>query len=130
MDAVRRRVRIYTVSAAATADARKSLVRQAQREFQILEGIDHPGIVKVKDYQDTELGPALIFDHDTKAIRLDFLLREMGQLLSVDQRLQIVRDLAETLKYAHQKKLYRRSSSSLQMPRSAFGFSRSRVDPN
>ena len=109
MDAVRRRVRIYTVSAAATADARKSLVRQAQREFQILEGIDHPGIVKVKDYQDTELGPALIFDHDAKAIRLDFLLREMGQLLSVDQRLQIVRDLAETLKYAHQKKLYHRA---------------------
>jgi serine/threonine protein kinase len=109
MDAVRRRVRIYTVAAAATADARKSLVRQAQREFQILEGIDHPGIVKVKDYQDTELGPALIFDHDPKAIRLDFLLREMGQLLSVDQRLQIVRDLAETLKYAHQKRLYHRA---------------------
>ena len=109
MDAVRRRVRIYTVSAAATADARKSLVRQAQREFQILEGIDHPGIVKVKDYQDTELGPALIFDHDAKAIRLDFLLREMGQSLSVDQRLQIVRDLAETLKYAHQKKLHHRA---------------------
>jgi serine/threonine protein kinase len=109
MDAVRRRVRVYTVAAAATAEARKSLVRQAQREFQILEGIDHPGIVKVKDYQDTELGPALIFDHDPKAIRLDFLLREMGQLLSVDQRLQIVRDLAETLKYAHQKRLYHRA---------------------
>lgn len=109
MDAVRRRVRIYTVAAAATADARKSLVRQAQREFQILEGIDHPGIVKVKDYQDTELGPALIFDHDPKSIRLDFLLHEMGQLLTVDQRLQIVRDLAETLKYAHQKRLYHRA---------------------
>ena len=109
MDTVRRRVRIYTVAAATTADARKSLVRQAQREFQILEGIDHPGIVKVKDYQDSELGPALIFDHDRKAIRLDFLLRERGQLLSVDQRLQIVRDLAETLKYAHQKRLYHRA---------------------
>ncbi|HJW55340.1 MAG TPA: BREX system serine/threonine kinase PglW [Burkholderiaceae bacterium] len=109
MSAVRRRVRIYTVAAAATADARKSLVRQAQREFQILEGIDHSGIVKVKDYQDTELGPALIFDHDPAAIRLDFLLREMGQLLTVDQRLQIVRDLAETLKYAHQKRLYHRA---------------------
>ncbi|WP_245754553.1 BREX system serine/threonine kinase PglW [Candidatus Accumulibacter aalborgensis] len=117
MAAVRRRVRIYTVAAATTPDARKSLVRQAQREFQILEGIDHPGIVKVKDYQDSELGPALIFDHDPKAIRLDFLLREMGQQrgqqrgqpLSVDQRLQIVRDLAETLKHAHQKRLYHRA---------------------
>ena len=117
MAAVRRRIRIYTVAAATTPDARRSLVRQARREFQILEGIDHPGIVKVKDYQDTELGPALIFDHDPKAIRLDFLLREMGQQrdqqrsqqLNVDQRLQIVRDLAETLKYAHQKRLYHRA---------------------
>ncbi|MQM31768.1 MAG: hypothetical protein CRU78_15100 [Candidatus Accumulibacter phosphatis] len=109
MEAVRRRIRVYTVAAAATADARKSLVRQAQREFQILEGIDHPGIVKVKDYQDSELGPALIFDHDPRAIRLDFLLRERGQLLNVDQRLQIVRDLAETLKHAHQKRLYHRA---------------------
>ena len=33
----------------------------------------------------------------------------MGQLLNVDQRLQIVRDLAETLKYAHQKRLYHRA---------------------
>ncbi|MEF8723740.1 MAG: BREX system serine/threonine kinase PglW [Candidatus Accumulibacter delftensis] len=113
MEAVRRRIRIYTVAAAATADARKSLVRQAQREFQILEGIDHPGIIKVKDYQDSELGPALIFDHDPRAIRLDFLLREggqqRGQQLNVDQRLQIVRDLAETLKHAHQKRLYHRA---------------------
>jgi len=111
IDNVHRRVRIYTIAAAATVEARKALDRQARREFQILEGIDHVGIVKVKDYQDTELGPALIFDHDAKAIRLDFLLREMGHLLTVDQRLQIVRDLAETLKYAHQKRLFHRALS-------------------
>jgi hypothetical protein len=54
-------------SAAATEQARKTLVRHAIREFQILEGIDHPGILKVRDYKETELGPALIFDHDAKA---------------------------------------------------------------
>ena len=73
------------------------------------EGIDHPGIVKVKDYQDTELGPALIFDHDPKAIRLDFLLREMGQPLNVDQRLQIVRDPAETLEIRPPSAWYHRA---------------------
>ncbi len=57
---VRRRVRIYTFANAATEEVRKSLIRQASREFQILEGIDHPGILKVRDYQETELGPALI----------------------------------------------------------------------
>lgn len=86
VESVRRRVRIYTFANAATEDARKSLIRQASREFQILEGIDHPGILKVRDYKETELGPALIFDHDPKATRLDFLLGECGGRLNVDQR--------------------------------------------
>jgi serine/threonine protein kinase len=109
IESVQRRIRIYTFASAATEQARKMLVRHAIREFQILEGIDHPGILKVRDYKETELGPALIFDHDAKAIRLDFLLREQGKGLNVDQRLHIVRQLAETLKYAHQKKLYHRA---------------------
>jgi serine/threonine protein kinase len=109
LDTVRRRVRIYTFATAATEQARAAIVRQAAREFQILEGIDHPGILKVREYKETERGPALIFDHDAKAMRLDFLLREQGARLDVDRRLHIVRQLAETLKYAHQKKLYHRA---------------------
>ena len=109
IDAIHRRVRIYTFAAAATEQARKTLIAHAAREFQILEGIDHSGILKVRDYKETELGPALIFDHDPKALRLDFLLREQGARLNVDQRLHIIRQLAETLKYAHQKKLYHRA---------------------
>lgn len=109
IESIRRRIRIYTYATAATEQARKTLVRQAAREFQILEGIDHPGILKVREYKDTELGPALVFDHDPRSIRLDFLLREQGGRLNVEQRLHIVRQLAETLKYAHQKKLYHRA---------------------
>lgn len=109
IETIRRRVRIYPFAAAATEQARKSLVRQATREFQILEGIGHPGIYKPLDYKESELGPALIFDHDTKSRRLDFLLREQGSQFNVDQRLHLVRHLAETLKYAHQKRLFHRA---------------------
>ncbi len=109
IDTIRRRVRIYPFAAAATEQARKSLVRQAAREFQILEGIDHPGILKVLDYKESELGPALIFDHDPKSRRLDFLLREQGGRLNVGQRLHLLRQLGETLKYAHQKRLFHRA---------------------
>ena len=97
IDTVHRRVRIYTVATASSPEIRATRVRQARREFEILEGIDHPGILKVKDYKETELGPALIFDHDPKAVRLDHLLREQRQDLSITQRLQLVRDIAETL---------------------------------
>ncbi len=109
IDTVHRRVRIYTVATASSPDIRATRVRQARREFEILEGIDHPGILKVKDYKETELGPALIFDHDPKAMRLDHLLRDQGKDLSITQRLQLIRDIAETLKYAHSKRLYHRA---------------------
>lgn len=108
---VRRRVRIYGYALASTVDARQSLVRQATREFQILEGVDHPGILKVRDFKESELGPALLFDYNPQGRRLDFLLREQGNQLNADQRLSILRQLAETLKYAHQKKLFHRALS-------------------
>ncbi len=109
IETVHRRVRIYTVATASSPEARATRVRQARREFEVLEGIDHPGILKVKDYKETELGPALVFDHDPKAVRLDHLLRDHGTRLTVTQRLQLVRDIAETLKYAHSKRLYHRA---------------------
>ena len=109
VNAVQRRVRIYTVASASTPEARAAQLRQAHREFEVLEGIDHPGILRVKDLKETELGPALIFDHDPKAVRLDHLLRERGKSLTITQRLQMVRDIAETLKYAHAKRLYHRA---------------------
>ncbi|MEY8689681.1 MAG: BREX system serine/threonine kinase PglW [Leptothrix sp. (in: b-proteobacteria)] len=106
---VHRRVRIHTIASATSAEARAARVRAALREFEILEGIDHPGLLKVKDYKDTELGPALVFDHDPRAIRLDHLLRDHGSRLSVTQRLQLIRDIAETLRFAHAKRLYHRA---------------------
>lgn len=109
IETVHRRVRIYTVATASNPEARATRVRQARREFEVLEGIDHPGILKVKDYKETELGPALVFDHDPKAVRLDHLLRDHGTRLTVTQRLQFVREIAETLKYAHSKRLYHRA---------------------
>ncbi len=108
IDTVHRRVRIYTV-AAPSPEIRAARMRQARREFEVLEGVDHPGILRVKDYKETELGPALIFDHDPKAVRLDHLLHEKGKTLTITQRLQLVRDIAETLKYAHSKRLYHRA---------------------
>jgi serine/threonine protein kinase len=109
IESIRRRVRIYPYATAATAQARDALIRQAVREFQILEGIDHPGILKVRDYKDSEQGPALIFDHDPRSRRLDLLLREHGDRLNVSQRLHLVRHLAETLQYAHGKRLFHRA---------------------
>lgn len=104
-----RRVRLYTVASAASPEARGARVRQARREFQVLEGIDHPGILRAREYKETAQGPALVFDHDPRAQRLDHLLRDRGAQLTLSQRLQLVRDIAEVLRHAHGRRLYHRA---------------------
>jgi hypothetical protein len=54
-------VRLYPIPLNASVDLRQTIVRAAQREFQILEGVHHPGILWADKYRETERGPALIF---------------------------------------------------------------------
>jgi len=106
---VHRRIRIYPFAGGTGEQGRRDLKKAALREFQILEGITHPGIVKLHDFKETELGPALVFEHDPQAIRLDFFLRERAETLTMDLRLSMLRQLAEVLKYAHGRRLYHRA---------------------
>ena len=105
---VARRVRIYPYARAASPDSRDRLARTAQREFKVLEGADHPGILRARDFRETELGPALVFDHDPEALRFDRFLARRLKDLSVDERLGLLRQLAEAIAYAHGKRLYHR----------------------
>lgn len=104
-----RRVRIYSLGATASPAARTSLQRQAEREYAVLQGIDHPGILRPALFSQTERGPALLYDFDPHAQRLDHLLRDHGARLTVTQRLQLVRDIAEVLRHAHAKRLVHRA---------------------
>jgi serine/threonine protein kinase len=107
----RARIRIYPVHAGAGAELRDSIVNAARREYSILGGIQHPGILKPKNYTDTERGPALIFEHIEQSQRLDHYLSERISSLTVDQRLHLLRQIAETVRYAHQKGLIHRALS-------------------
>ncbi len=106
--AVFRRVRIYPYARAASPEARDRLARTAQREFRVLEGVEHPGIQRVLDYREAELGPALIFEYDPAALRLDRFLAQKQQTLSFVQKLALVRQIGEAMAYAHGKRLYHR----------------------
>ena len=105
---VARRVRIYPYARAASPEARDRLARTAQREFRVLEGVEHQGIQRVLDYREAELGPALIFEHDSESRRLDRFLAEKHKILSLAQRLALVRQLGEAMAFAHGKRLYHR----------------------
>ncbi|MGH9838599.1 MAG: BREX system serine/threonine kinase PglW [Blastocatellia bacterium] len=111
MESTRRRVRIYNIARNTSELDREFIRRAAQREFQLLEGIDHPGILKVLNFTDHELGPSLILQHDPDAERLDHYLAQHGEQLALDARLRLVREIAETLRHAHEKRLVHRALS-------------------
>ncbi len=102
-----RRVRFYLTSKAGPDD-RDIIQRAAEREFRLLQGIHHPGIAHATDLVDHELGPAVIFEHDPDAVRFDHWLAEHGDRLTVDDRLNLVRELAEIVRYAYSRHLVHR----------------------
>ena len=108
-----RRVRLYSV-AGVDPQERERLKQAAVREFSILDGLDHPGILKAVEFTDHELGPAILFRREPDEIRLDHFLAQEGHRLTLDQRLDFVRQLAEALKYAHGRRILHRAL----MPRS------------
>jgi serine/threonine protein kinase len=105
---VNRRIRVYPYARVATPEARDRLARTALREFRVLEGVEHVGIQRVLDYREAELGPALVFEHDPNAVRLDRYLGQKLAGLDLDQRLALVRQLGEAMAYAHGKRIYHR----------------------
>jgi len=46
----------------ASDDQRKQATRAAEREFELLSPIHHPGIVSVLAFHEHELGPAIAFE--------------------------------------------------------------------
>lgn len=107
----RRRIRVRSIRRDAPAEERAVNQRAAIREFQLLENLQHPGILRVHQFTEHELGPAIIFEHDPTAIRLDHFLKNRDRDLPFAVRLDLVRQLAEVMQYAHKKRVVHRSLS-------------------
>ena len=105
----KRRVRLYLVRAGTSAEDRQIIERAALREFQLLETLQHPGILRAYGFTEHEVGPALIFEHDPLSIRLDHFLVQNKDRLSIDTRLDLVRQIAEVVRFAHDKKVVHRA---------------------
>lgn len=108
---VRRRVRLYTAKRTLDSAQRAMLADAARREFLLLEGIRQPSILRASDFIDSEHGPALIFEFDDGAQRLDHFIRAHGERFDLWQRLKLVRAIAEALDAAHRYRLYHRGLS-------------------
>jgi len=106
-----KRVRIYRLERAGSARDRALFVRASEREYQVLQGVHHEGILQVEGFTEHEQGPALIFEHDATSQRLDHWMAEHGAKLDFEGRLGIIRRLAEAMRYAHSRGLHHRALS-------------------
>ncbi len=105
----RRRVRIYPLSRTSSETTRTELQRAAEREYRLLDGVAHDGVLRVELFTNADQGPALVFEHDPTAERLDHFLRRKQDALKLGTRLVMLRQLGETLKYTHERRLYHRA---------------------
>lgn len=109
---VTRKVRIYLARDKSQEDAQR-LQKAALLEFRLLEGIEHPGILKTIELQNHDHGPALVYEHDPALTRLDLWLRNLGEgkHLNTIQAVNLTRAIAEAVRYAHGQQLHHRGLS-------------------
>lgn len=106
-----RRVRLYMVRTGATEEDRQIAARAAKREYQLMETLVHPGVLRAHGFTEHEVGPALIFEHDPLSIRLDHYLVQQKGKLDIDGQLGLLRQIADCIRYAHDKKIVHRALS-------------------
>ena len=106
------RVRQYTVALADSEEERQQRKRAAAREFQIIQSLNHPNILPAQDYKEHDLGPALLFKYlDPQAIRFDHFLATRCHRLTSEQRLKLLRQIADAIRYAHRRRIVHRALS-------------------
>ena len=71
--------------------------------------MQHPGVLRAYGYTEHEVGPAIVFEHDPTALRLDHFLAQRGDRLGPDIRLDLMRQVAEVVRFAHDKKIVHRA---------------------
>jgi len=104
-------IRIYLENQQSTEEERRTVRRAAEREYQILNRLDHPGVLHAETLTTTDLGHALVFKLPAGCRRLDEFLQENGDALAVGDRLDLLRDITESVAYAHRRKVVHRALS-------------------
>lgn len=100
-----RRIRFYLARQEASQADKAMVDRAAEREFQILETLQHPRILRCYGLSAHELGPALLLEHHPTAIRLDHYLTQQQDNLSIDTRLDLMRQIAEAIAFVHEQRV-------------------------
>lgn len=106
-----KRVRIFTHNQKAADTEKRERKDIALREYRLLSNMQHENILRPIQLTETEVGPALVYELKPGAQRLAHFIESDLPALPLDARLELIRQVAEALQYAHQRSVYHRAIS-------------------
>ncbi|WP_432558178.1 BREX system serine/threonine kinase PglW [Granulicoccus sp. GXG6511] len=102
-----RSARIRFHSASPGVQSAAEVRRMVENEYAKLATLKHDGLLRPDDLVDSELGLGLVYPADDSE-RLDLWLAGRNESLSLDQRLGLIRQVAEAVHYAHRNQVAHR----------------------
>ncbi|TFI42226.1 BREX system serine/threonine kinase PglW [Rhodococcus sp. 1R11] len=104
------RIRFYVPRPGASAADEYARKRAVEHEFRLLARLKHEGLQVPTDLvSDAELGVGLVFPSSQDEVPLDLWLADRRGLLTMEQQLDLVAQLAEIVQYAHRNRVVHRS---------------------
>lgn len=107
----RLRIRRFNQAARASAEAREQVDRAARREYELLQGLIHPGVVPLQGLRASEIGPCLLYPDEPGAVRLDHHLAAEGGRASLTDRLRLLVQLTDVVRFIHGEGIVHRALS-------------------
>lgn len=104
-------IRVYLEHKQSSEEDRQTIRRAAEREYQVLNRLDHAGILHAETLTTTDFGHAFVFKLPQECRRLDQFLVENGETLALGSRLELFRKITEAVAYAHRRRVVHRSLS-------------------
>jgi serine/threonine protein kinase len=102
------RIRFYITPRGASGAAEAAVRRLAEHEYRIMRQLANDRLLRPRDIVKHELGVGLVYPFDERFQRLDWWLADQAASISTADRLALVREVAETVAYAHDNRVVHR----------------------
>jgi serine/threonine protein kinase len=104
----RGRIRFLVTPPGATATTRAKVRQVAEHEYRIMSRLASDRLLRPRDLVDSDLGVGLVYPFDDRFQRLDLWLADHASSLSAAEQLSLLRQVAETVAYAHGNRVVHR----------------------
>jgi len=105
------RIRFFVSPPGASEPERRGVHQLAVREYDLTRRLHHDALLRPRDLVEDDLGVGLVYPRDDEFRRLDLWLEDHGSELTLPRRLDVIRQVAEALSYAHRNHVVHRGLS-------------------